>query len=330
MSGVDAMLGKKEVNVRTNLPQHEVARLVGDVAEEQAGVISLKQALAEGIRRSDARKLFDTGAWLRSAPGVYRTFGSPKNWQQNLWTACLETDGVASHRTAGYLWKLDGLPWGPPEKLEILIRHGNRRLSDFATVRRSRSLCDHHIYKGDGIPRTNVPRTLIDLADVMEQKPFEEAFDSALRLVDDLRSWLRRLLAEIPRSRQQRRGRAMLEELVGDTRPPLDSALEVKIRQLFAEHGIPEARTGYPTEDDNGFQVKLDFAWPDRSPPVGLLAHGKRFHLKEHKWDNDIDQTSGLSVMRWTVLQCTYKQVTKNPTLFIRRIRRALGLLPLP
>ncbi|MFT3839059.1 MAG: hypothetical protein QM723_18910 [Myxococcaceae bacterium] len=122
----------------------------------------------------------------------------------------------------------------------------------------------------------------------------------------------------------------MLEALVGDTTPPLDSAFEVKIRQLLREHDIPEWRAGYPTEDDNGFQVKLDFAWPDRRPPVGLLAHGKRFHLKEHKWANDIDQTSGLSALRWIVLQCTYKQVTEKPALFIRRVRRALGILPPP
>lgn len=311
------------------LPQPSIAERFDAVAQKQHGLITLEQAREVGITDDQAGRLIEQGFWRRVSHGIYRTAGAPQTWEQRVWIACLETDGVASHLSAGYLWRLDGLPRWPPRRPEILLRHDNRRLSDFAKVRRSRSLCDEHIFKGDGLPRTNLARTVIDLADVLTPKAFSAAFYSALRQVEDLRPWIRRLLETMPRGRRHP-GRAKLDELVADSSPALDSAFEVKIRQLMRDHGIPEASTGHSVTDDNGYEVKLDFAWPEHRPPVGLLAHGKRFHLEQYKWDNDIDQSSGLSVMRWIVLQCTYKQVTEKPALFIRRVRRALGIEPLP
>jgi hypothetical protein len=299
--------------------------MFGPIAKAQCGLITLEQARIAGMTRDQCQSLIDLGHWGRIGYGVYQVVGTKPSWQQNAWLACLETGGVASHRTAAYLHRLDGIPSWPPKQIEILLNHDNRRLSDGALVRRSRSLRPDHIFKGDGIPRTNLARTLIDLADVLGPKPFGEAFDSALRNVSDLRQWVGRLLADMPRGRRHP-GRGLLDRLVSSNERAVDSALEVKLRSLLREHGFASPITGYETADDNGYMVKLDFAWPLHKPRIALMAHGYGVHSKRPKWNRDLDQSSGLSVLGWIVIQCSYDDVVNHPDKLVARLRRAFAI----
>jgi hypothetical protein len=177
---------------------------------------------------------------------------------------------------------------------------------------RSRTLDDRHAAKRAGVPRTNLARTIIDLAEVLEPKTLELAFDSALRQQADLRSWVLRVMKEWPRNGH--RGLMTLDALLAERGAALDSALEVKVRRLIRSAGLPAPKAGVDVVDGAPFIAKLDFAWPTNSPRVALMAHGAKFHGNTQRWRRDLEQVSALSGLNWRVVQTTARRSIAGPS----------------
>ncbi len=295
---------------------------LASVAREQLGLFTRAQARAAGFTDNQLAHARSTGRFEDFGTAVMRVAGAPESWEQRLWAACLETGGVASHRSAGWLFLLDGLGRRPFEPPEVLVRFENRRRSDRATVRRARGLEPDHLWKGKGLPRTNLARTLIDLATVLDAGHLELAFDSALRRQADLRHWVQRLVRRMPGN--GRRGLQHLKELLADGAPALDSPLEVKLRRLLRRARLPPAREGVDVVFEGTHVAKLDFAWPSNDPPVALMAHGLRFHGNTARWRRDLEQVTELSSLGWRVVQCTHDEVEHGAGQLVERLLRAL------
>ncbi len=293
------------------------------VARQQLGVLTRDQALAAGMTERMIRTQLARGWWERAGRSVFRVLAAPESWEQRVWVACLETGGVASHRTAGWLWKLDGLGRSAPSEIEVMVEYRSNRTCASAHVRRSRTLLPAHLSKRTGPPRTHLARTLLDLSEVLDAVSLELAFDSALRSQADLRHWLNRLLK--PLSTRGHPGIANLRALLAEKSTAVDSALEVRLRRLLKTARLPAPRTGVDVVDGGMHVAKLDFAWPGNRPRVALMAHGARWHGNTRRWKRDLAQTSQLSALGWRVVQCSMEDVEQRPDELLRTLRRALS-----
>ncbi|HVF15082.1 MAG TPA: hypothetical protein VM942_10810 [Acidimicrobiales bacterium] len=94
--------------------------------------------------------------------------------------ACLAAGpgAVASHRSAGALWRLDGLE---PGRIEVTLPGRGERHLQGVTIHRTRSLAVVEVCRRDGIPVTRPSRTLFDLASVLDRTRLEAAVAAALR-----------------------------------------------------------------------------------------------------------------------------------------------------
>jgi hypothetical protein len=295
------------------------------LAKRQGGLLTREQVLALRLSNSQWRTLAKNPFWEKAGRGVLRIAGQIRTWEQRVWAACLETGGHASHKTAAWLWRLDGLGTSPPRELDVIVRYENLRKSKGAKVHRSRTLTDAHLAKPQGIPRTTLLRTLIDLAEVLTEEDYEDAYDSAVRKDMELPGELKQMLARFPG--YGHKGIATLKSLLDEGLRAVDSALEVKVRRLIRKSKLPAPVEGHQVFDGNIIIGKLDFAWPDNKPRVAVMAQGAKYHQKTKRWNTDNDQSGDLSSMGWRVLPCSMRHVNDPYARekFVLRLKRSLA-----
>ncbi|MFN2389853.1 MAG: hypothetical protein ABR575_09665, partial [Actinomycetota bacterium] len=136
--------------------------------------------LAAGHSRHALDRRLANGTLVRLLPRVYRFAGTVETWHQKVMAACLwgSPDAIASHRSAGRLWGLEGFL---QEGIEITVPRATRSRSKLLTVHRTLELIRWDVARRERIPVTGVNRTLIDLGAVLDPEELEAALDSALR-----------------------------------------------------------------------------------------------------------------------------------------------------
>lgn len=171
-----------------------------------------------------------------------------------------------------------------------------------------------------GIPVTEVDRTLIDLASVLDEDRLEEATESALRAGKTHIFRLRRRFAEIGgrgRSGSGKLGR-VLESLDGSERPS-GSVLETRLRRVIRRGGLPNPVSQFPVLDGRYF---IDFAYPGHL--VGIEAEGYDPHGVRERWSNDRDRRNVLTNLGWRILHFTWDQIVDEPERVVATVREAL------
>ncbi|MEO5725089.1 MAG: hypothetical protein ABIQ39_02980 [Ilumatobacteraceae bacterium] len=96
---------------------------VGDVAASCHAVLSSSQAVSLGLNPTMSGQLVRDGVLRIEAPNVLAIHGAPRTWQQRLRAATLTGGGhgVASHRSAALLHRIDGFVDGV---IEITTKRG--------------------------------------------------------------------------------------------------------------------------------------------------------------------------------------------------------------
>jgi hypothetical protein len=222
---------------------------------------------------------------------------------------------VLSHRSAAYVWRLDGIGQHAPEPVEIVIPRGSARSTN-ARVRFTRSF-ERAIYRG--LPVTPLSRTVVDLANVLEEAELEQALDSALRFGHRALSALRMKLSTLPK--KGRPGLPLLRELVAAYDGSLDSALEVLVRKLLWAAGLPKPAVHYDVWHERQWIANVDFCWPKQKMLV--QAHSIKWHLNARRFRVDQRQQSQLAAAGWLQLTTTWDEATKHPTRLIDCARTA-------
>ncbi len=179
-------------------PTEKQWKIIASRSKPQHGVVTREQVLDAGLSRHQVVKALSTGQLRELARGVYGLAEVPETWEQRVWAACLATGGLASHRTAGWSYGLDGLGRAAPKELDIIVTFTGSPTSGLATMHRSRTLQPGHAAKGAGFPRTTLARTMLDLGEVLEPKALERAFESGLRQQADLRGAILRIVKDWP------------------------------------------------------------------------------------------------------------------------------------
>lgn len=120
------------------MPHPSTLRRLAQVAEDQWGLISRRQAADAGIPPTTLKRLIREGALVRVASAVYRLAGVPIPDQMDLRAAWLQLapevpawertpdDGVVSHRSAAALFGLGHLP-ADQHEFTLPVRRQSRR-----------------------------------------------------------------------------------------------------------------------------------------------------------------------------------------------------------
>lgn len=150
-------------------PRQEASRRLFDLAEQQQGYFTTKQAKAAGFAESTHPYHVQAGNWIREHRGIYRLALFPVTDRPDLvlWSLWSknrreEVEGVYSHQTALSLHELSDLN---PAKLHMTVPAHFRRNSEIpgVLILHRGLLSEKDIQSGPGYKYTRPLRTIVDL-----------------------------------------------------------------------------------------------------------------------------------------------------------------------
>lgn len=255
-------------------------------------------------------------------PAVFRAAGAPDTWRQRLMAACLwgtvalpdrwpkGAGAVVSHQAAAALHALDGFPEGPAV---ITSARQPRFAGSSLTVHRASPDGRFTVMK-DGLPVTNVARTLVDLAVILPRDRFERAMDDALRRHLATERQLRWTAAEVLKAGAAgRRGaKALLKVL--DGRGPLDgpsaSAYQKELRALLMGGGLTIVEEKVILSEDGSFIARCDIEVDE-----GVLVEGesRKFHSHWADQVHDYRRRNRLTAEGRLVVHVTPADLKERP-----------------
>jgi very-short-patch-repair endonuclease len=173
------------------------------------------------------------------------------------------------------------------------------------------------------LPITSATRTLIDLAEVLDDRTLEIAVDQALR---SGRVSLRRLSDRIASLRKSRlAGLRRLQEVVRERDPNAairPTELETLVRRWLKDFAFPDPIFQYFVELPDYGPSFLDFAYPQLL--VGVEADSYAFHTGREAFERDRRRLSEFASLGWIIIQTTSREIEFQPERPARRLRRAL------
>jgi len=149
----------------------EASRRLFEIAEQQQGFFTTKQAKAAGFAENTHPYHVQVGNWIREHRGIYRltlfpTADRPDLVLWALWSRNRneEIEGVYSHDTALSLYDLSDLN---PAKLQMTLPRDFRRNSDIPgiLVLHYADLPDSDVQTAQGFKFTRPLRTILDLVE---------------------------------------------------------------------------------------------------------------------------------------------------------------------
>lgn len=282
---------------------------LGQLARKQWGVFSRAQAIAAGISRWAIARKLARGTWVKVEPAVYRYQGGYDSWHQRVCAATLAVPGaMASHRTAAFLWSIEGLG-GAPALIEVTADQNISQHVLLARVHHTRRLPSEPELR-DEIATTPLARTLLDLAEVVSEEKLFIAVDSAQRKFGSLLPALGKELAGVGRGRRKRKMFAKMMKLAKGAQPT-DSPLEAKAALAMERFGLPRPTRQYEVRDANRKLIaRVDFAWVEHR--VILQCESNEWHLAPEQFEKDLRQRRQLESYGWRVVHVTWKMLASR------------------
>jgi REase_MTES_1575 len=223
-----------------------------------------------------------------------------------------------SHHSAGALW---GMLRSSREVIDVTSR-ARRRTRSGIRLHRSHLPADE-VTGVQGIPVTSPPRTLLDLAGVVNSHGLERAMEQAeaRRITDHLS--LADLLARHP----SRPGVAALRRILAagyGASTITRSALEDRFLAFLDARGLPRPRVNASIRA-GGRWMECDFVWGSRRLIVEL--DGREYHDTSAAFERDRERDRALNAAGWRVVRVTWRHLRVDPNRLAADLR-ALLVLP--
>jgi very-short-patch-repair endonuclease len=213
-------------------------------------------------------------------------------------------DAVLSHRSAAALWRIiPRWPW-PVDVTAPTRRH-------HAGIRPRRSphakTTTRHV-----IPTTTPAQTLLDLADVLDDRALARAVKEAyvLHLTTP-----RQLAALLTRSPGRRTSRLKAHTTAAK---PTRSPLEDDFLRFVKRHRLP-----VPEVSPRIAGHLVDFVWREQRLVAELDSWG--FHSTKRAFETDRERDADLLTEGFRTIRITYKRLEQNPKKEAKRLRSLLG-----
>jgi predicted transcriptional regulator of viral defense system len=143
----------------------------------QWAVFSLPQLADAGLSARAAQARATAGRLHRQYRAVYSLVPRNLLTREGIWLAAVLACGpgaVLSHRSAGALHELRAYGGS---KIDVTVPTRAARKQPGITIHRSTTLASADIATVRGVPCTSAARTLFDLAEVIDRRGVERAFD---------------------------------------------------------------------------------------------------------------------------------------------------------
>ncbi|MFL5846509.1 MAG: type IV toxin-antitoxin system AbiEi family antitoxin domain-containing protein [Solirubrobacteraceae bacterium] len=238
------------------------------------GVVTRERLMSQGIGPRQIARRVEKGSLIRVHRGVYRVGHAAPSMLARYAAAVLACgDGALLAATAaGHLHRLLKQP--PPTP--IVLTPTERAVPGVVTRRYRKQLTEEEVTITRAIPVTSVPRTLADLAGLVDPAELARAFHRAKILHGTHPATVETILALHPKTP----GIAALRRVLRGEQPVELSRLETAFRRLLREQGLPLPVMNRP----EGGHL-LDCRWPEHRVTVELDSF--TFHNSLHAWDGD-------------------------------------------
>ncbi|MDQ3544102.1 MAG: type IV toxin-antitoxin system AbiEi family antitoxin domain-containing protein [Actinomycetota bacterium] len=302
-------------------------RALADLATSQHHVITRRQADSLGFDKRRVRTALRAG-WLREpTPGVLTIADARPTWQQSVMIVVLAAGGhgVASHRAAARLHHLDGFDFAGNTTVEVSVTRAFRLDPSVSSVAHHVTPLDPiDVTTIDGIPCTNLYRTLPDLGSVIrDPNQVRRALTSARRRGINL-ELLRTTTERLHRPGQA--GTGVLLRLLHAI--PWEGTLpatwfEELLALCLTDSSLPEIVPQYRITDASGRVVaKTDLGIP--AVKLGLEAHSRRFHFGEDAEALDENRDIAASLCGWELTYLGW-HATKRPDAVLKIVRELVA-----
>lgn len=262
-----------------------------------------------GFSRDAIHAGLRNGRWRRVDHGIYAEGGEEPSLFDRARAVLRASGGVASGTMAGALLRLDGVGFS---RIDFTVGRssGSKRLGA-----RHRQLGPECVIEVSGVRCTNGLQTLVDLAAELDDRAWEAALESALRLglvdldaVDDAAHGAQRGVARMRRVLALRPPGA----------PPTESLLETKMVQLARTVSVlpPPCRQLRICTAVGDFVARVDLAWPD----LGLFVELDGQHHKDQPVYDARRETAIVAATGWLCGRFSWHEVVSTPVATARRL----------
>lgn len=293
-------------------------RQIRALAERQQGVVARRQLAALGLGRGAIDARVRIGHLRVLHRGIYAMGHGPLSLR-GRWLAAVLACGdraVLSHRSAACLW---GLVRPRRGQIEVTNPQGSRGPADIR-LHRSKLTSDERTVEAK-IPITTVARTLLDLAEVLDEDGLRRAFEEADRLK------LLRLpaLEQVCARAGKRKGLVALRRLIGAAREPVfaRSPLENHFAEFYREHlaDLPAPLTNVSILDH-----EVDAYWPGHRLVVEMDSW--EFHHQRAAFEHDRARDAAMQTAGYRVIRLTHRQLETEAPRITTQLRQLLGTDP--
>ncbi len=296
---------------------------IAHLARNQHALVALQQVRALGGERRHLDRRVRAGTLEQVNHHVYRIAGCVPTWEQQVLASVLGAGpgAIASHATAAALWDLEG--FRRRGRGELSIPRGRYHRPADARCHESTDLERCQVILRDGIPTTDLGRTLLDLGRYHNVARLR-------RIVEDARrrhrvEWEVVIGTLVRHARRGRHGVRRLRNVIAldvDRREVTDSDFELLVLALLAERGVPTPVLHHRVYVGDVLVAELDLAWPDRKVAVEL--NGRLHREVAEVWERDHLKLVELQALGWHVLPFTWEAYAKRSDWLVRRVRQAL------
>jgi len=294
-------------------PRPGAERLLAALATRQHGVVGRGQLLDLGLGRGAIDARVRSGRLHVVHRGVY-IVGRTKIGQRGRWVAAALAYGegaVLSHRSAAALW---GLIRAPGRIVDVTSASGRGRRPGIR-LHRGR-LHPNERTTQDGIPVTCVARTLLDLAEALDERGLERAFEEADRL-----GLLKMGAVDLACERGVgRRPVALCRRVMDRARMPhtARSPLEDRFARFCDERNLPP-----PSLNVEVLGREVDAFWPAKQLIVEL--DGFAYHHHRAAFERDRARDAALQTAGYRVVRLTHRRLDREAGAVEAELRRLLG-----
>jgi putative AbiEi antitoxin of type IV toxin-antitoxin system len=287
-----------------------VEGILGKLAASSHGVVTRAELVNAGVTPEEIKSRLASGALILTHRGVFRV-GHAAPSLEARYLAAVKACGPGSllaGRAAAHLLHLLKRPPSLPEVLTTRYRRPTGvRVSRCRVIERTEATCWR------GVPVTNVPRTLVDLAAALDPPDLARAFHEAVVKHHIKPGAVERVLTR----RHNWPGARDLRRVIWGDEPVSLSRLE---SSFIA--GVRRARLPLPETNALADGRYVDCRWPKHRLTVELDSYS--YHGTRHAWELDIDRERKARARGDEFRRYTWRDVAEDPEPMLRDLRALL------
>lgn len=301
---------------------HPADTIANELAAQQHGAFAAWQLDDAGVPMALRKRRLASGWWRRAAPGVYVFPSAPPSFKQRLWIASLGVGAhaVVSHEAAA---ELHGIPNVVRDRVTLLVPHSGYHRIPGAIVHQISDLLPNHVTRVDGFNVTTVPRTIVDLAAVVQPSRLRRIVEDSKHAGLARYVAMGECLASV--ARRGKPGVRNMTRALGafeDGKATPNSQLERGLLEAIKLGLLPLPIAQFPFPGRQFVNGCVDFAYPDAK--LVLEADGRRWHTRIRDIARDHERDGDAAEQGWQTLRLLYEHIQGDPRGTVRRVRAVL------